>query len=67
VAKLRCFAGIGTHVAMVVVTGTGDFTRFAGAKEFSSCLGLCPGEHSSGQKTQTGGITKAGRLNRQQA
>lgn len=60
VEKLRCFAGIDTHIAMVMLTEIGDFNRFDSAESFSSYLGLCPGEHSSGQTKQMRGITKAG-------
>lgn len=60
VDKLRCFAGIDTHSAMVMITEIGDFYRFASAEQFSSYLGLCPGEHSSGKSIQKTGITKAG-------
>ena len=60
VDKLRCFAGIDTHVAMVMITEIGDYNRFTSAEAFSSYIGLCPGEHSSGKSTQKGGITKAG-------
>ena len=44
VGKLRCFAGIDTHVAMVMVTEVGDFNRFGTADQFASFLGLCPAE-----------------------
>lgn len=60
VDKLRCFAGIDTHTAMVILTEIGDFARFASADQFASYLGLCPGEHSSGLKENKKGITKAG-------
>jgi len=59
-AVLRCFGGIDTHIAMAIVCEIGDFSRFATAKEFSSYIGLCPGQQSSGGKTQMTGITKAG-------
>lgn len=60
VKRLKCFAGIDTHVAMSVVTEIGDFSRFRSASEFSSYIGLCPGEHSSGKTHGARGITKAG-------
>lgn len=60
VDKLRCFSGIDTHVAMVMLTEIGDFCRFRSAESFSSYLGLCPGEQSSGRSIQKTGITKAG-------
>jgi len=51
ISKLRCFAGIDTMVALSVVSGIGDFSRFSSAKHFASYVGLCPGQHSSGLKT----------------
>lgn len=63
VSRLRCFGGIDTHIAMALVCEVGDFSRFSTAKEFSSFLGLCPGQQSSGGRTQMTGITKAGNSN----
>ena len=60
VSKLRCFAGIDTHSAMVMVTEIGDYSRFPSAEAFASYLGLTPGEHSSGKVAIKTGITKAG-------
>ena len=60
VSKLRCFAGIDTHSAMVMLTEIGDYSRFESAEAFSSYLGLTPGEHSSGKSAIKTGITKAG-------
>ncbi|MGB4408319.1 MAG: IS110 family transposase [Sphaerochaeta sp.] len=60
VSFLRCFGGIDTHTAMAIVCEVGDFSRFPTPKEFSSYMGLCPGQQSSGGKTQMTGITKAG-------
>lgn len=63
VSRLRCFGGIDTHIAMALVCEVGDFSRFSTAKEFSSFLGLCPGQQSSGGRTLMTGITKAGNSN----
>ena len=60
VSKLRCFVGIDTHSAMVMVTEIGDYNRFESAESFSSYLGLTPGEYSSGKSAIKTGITKAG-------
>jgi transposase len=60
VSNLRNFGGIDTHIAMALVCEVGDFSRFPTPKEFSSYMGLCPGQQSSGGKTQMTGITKAG-------
>jgi len=63
VSNLRSFGGIDTHIAMATVCEVGDFSRFPTAKDFSSYMGLCPGQQSSGGKTQMTGITKAGNSN----
>jgi transposase len=60
VAKLCCFRGIETHTALSLISEVGDFSRFADAQQFSSYLGLVPGEDSSGQRERRGKITKAG-------
>lgn len=59
-AVLRCFGGIDTHIAMAIICEIGDFSRFPSAKAFSSYIGLCPGQQSSGGKPHMTGITKAG-------
>lgn len=60
VHKLVCFNGIATHTALSLLVEVGDFNRFKTAPNFASYLGLVPGEHSSGNKQQHTGITKAG-------
>lgn len=60
VAVLRCFRGIEYLTALSCVVEVGDFSRFPTAASFMSYLGLVPGEHSSGEKRRSGGITKAG-------
>ena len=60
VSRVRCFAGIDTHSAMVMVTEIGDYGRFPSAEAFASYLGLTPGEHSSGKSAIKTGITKTG-------
>ena len=37
-----------------------DWHRFKNRRQVSSYLGLCPGQHSSGQRQQSGGVTKCG-------
>jgi transposase len=58
VQKLRAFRGIDYLTTLVVETG--DFRRFPNAGAFMSYPGLVPGEYSSGQRRNQGGITKAG-------
>ncbi|MBQ0136163.1 MAG: IS110 family transposase [Oscillospiraceae bacterium] len=60
VHKLRCFIGIKTHTALSVLVEIGDFKRFAKAQNFTSYLGLVPGEDSSGDGRSLLSITKAG-------
>lgn len=60
VDKLVCFAGIDTQTALSVVCEIGDFNRFATPEQFSSFLGLVPGQESSGKAVRYTGITKTG-------
>ena len=60
VAKLSCFIGVKTITALAVLTEVGDFKRFASAQQFSSFLGLVPGEDSSAENQNRLSITKAG-------
>lgn len=60
VKKLTCFIGVSTLTALSMVVEVGDFHRFKSAKNFSSYLGLVPGEQSSGDKQHRTGITKSG-------
>lgn len=58
--KMACLKGITQTSALTIISEVNDFNRFATAQEFSSYLGLVPGESSSGQKTNRLGITKMG-------
>lgn len=58
--KLGCFLGIRTHTELSLIVETGDFKRFAKGNTYAAFLGLVPGEHSSSQKVNHLGITKAG-------
>lgn len=60
VGALRCFRGIDTITAMIIVTELHDFMRFESPKGLMAFLGLIPSEHSSGDSRRQGGITKAG-------
>jgi len=57
---LRCFRGIDTVTAMVLLTELYAFQRFTSARELMSFLGLTPSELSSGETRRMGRITKAG-------
>ena len=60
VAWLRCFHGIDTTTAMIIVTELHDIRRFESARSLMAYLGLVPSEHSSGGREVRGAITKAG-------
>jgi transposase len=60
VGWLRCFRGIDTVSALTIVAELHDFRRFESPRRLMAYLGLVPGERSSGERTQRGGITKAG-------
>jgi len=46
--------------AAITVAELGDISRFRHPKELVAYLGLVPSEHSSGESTKRGGITKTG-------
>jgi transposase len=62
VGKLKCLIGVKTHTALATIVETGDFKRFKTARHYSAYLGLVPGENSSGDRVQRGGITKTGNV-----
>lgn len=60
VGWLRCFRGIDTLSAMILLAEIVDFQRFTHPRELMAYLGLVPGEYSSGEAQRRGAITKAG-------
>ena len=60
VAWLRCFRGIDTLTAMLILAELHDFRRFASAPALMAYLGLVPGENSSGEQHRRGRITRTG-------
>jgi transposase len=60
VGWLRCFRGIDTLTAMLMLAELHDFRRFASAPALMAYLGLVPGENSSGEKHRRGRITRTG-------
>jgi transposase len=60
VGWLRCFRGIDTLTAMLMLAESHDFRRFGSARALMAFLGLVPGEDSSGEKHRRGRITKMG-------
>ena len=57
---LRGIPGVGTIVAMSILTEIYDVTRFKNEKQFASYLGLIPTSHSSGDKESHGEMTFRG-------
>ena len=60
VAWLRCFRGIDTLTAILILAELHDFRRFTSAPALMAYLGLVPGEDSSGEKHRRGRITRTG-------
>ena len=60
VGWLRCFRGIDTLSAMLLLAELHDVQRFPTARALMAYLGLVPGEHSSGERHRRGSITKTG-------
>ena len=60
VGALRCFRGIDTITATIIVTELYSFGRFTSPRGLMAFLGLVPSEHSSSDSRRQGGITKAG-------
>ena len=58
VGWLRCFRGIDTLTAMLLLAELHDVQRFPTARALMAYLGLVPGEHSSGERHRRGPITK---------
>jgi transposase len=60
VGWLRCFRGIDTLTAILILAELHDFRRFASAPALMAYLGLVPGEDSTGEKHRRGRITGTG-------
>ena len=60
IKALQAMRGISLIVAATVVAELGDLRRFANPAQMMAYLGLVPSEHSSGEKTKRGAITKTG-------
>ena len=60
VGWLRCFRGIDTLSAMLILAELHDFRRFASAPALMAYLGLVPSEDSSGEQHRRGRITRTG-------
>lgn len=60
VAWLRCFRGIDTLTAIMILAELHDFSRFQTPRALMAYLGLVPGEDSSGDQHRRGRITRTG-------
>jgi len=60
VGWLRCFRGIDTLTAILLLAELHDFRRFHDPRALMAYVGLVPGEHSSGEKHRRGRITRTG-------
>jgi transposase len=60
VAALRCFKGIDTVTAVYLGAELHDFRRFHSPRQLAAYVGLVPSEHSSGEKTHRGRLTRTG-------
>jgi transposase len=60
VGWLRCFRGIDTLTAILILAELHDFRRFLSPRALMAYLGLVPGEDSTGEKHRRGPITRTG-------
>jgi transposase len=60
VGWLRCFRGIDTLTAILMLAELHDFRRFPNARALMAYLGLVPGEDSTGEHHRRGRITRTG-------
>lgn len=67
VGWLRCFRGIDTLSAMILLAEVVDFQRFTRPRELMAYLGLVPSEYSTGETQRRGALTKAGNAHARRA
>ena len=60
VSALQAARGVSLVVAVTLLAELGDLSRFQKPSQLMAHLGLVPSEHSSGESTKRGGITKTG-------
>ena len=58
--RLMTIPGVGPVTAHAVVAAIGEGRQFRSARDFAAWVGLTPKEASSGDKRQSGGISRAG-------
>jgi transposase len=60
VAALQALRGVAKMTAVTIVSEVGQLSRFAKARQLMGYSGAVASEHSSGERTHRGGITKTG-------
>jgi transposase len=60
IEALQALRGVAKLTAVTVVAEVGELSRFEHARQLMGYSGAVSSEHSSGQKTRRGGITKTG-------
>jgi len=60
IEALQALRGVAKLTAVTVVAEVGELSRFKNARQLMGYSGAVSSEHSSGQKTRRGGITKTG-------
>lgn len=60
VTALQALRGIRLIAAVIIVAELGDLSRFKSPRQLMAYLGLVPSEHSTGQSTRRGRITRTG-------
>lgn len=59
-SELMGLSGVGPTTATAVVAHVGDPRAYGNGRQYSGCLGIVPGQHSSGGKARLGRISKRG-------
>lgn len=57
---LQTLRGVAKLTAVTIVSELGEISRFQKARQLMGYTGLVPSEHSSGERTRRGAITKSG-------
>ena len=60
VGALQALRGVAAITAIGLMAEIGDLSRFSHPRKLMGYLGLVPSEHSSGERTSRGSITKTG-------
>ena len=60
IEALQALRGIAQVAAVTIVAELGEISRFPGARQLMGYGGIVASEHSSGESTRRGGITKTG-------